>query len=233
MRRVCLLILAAAVGSWMFTLFWGRIGNRDLPAVSVVATPSQAAMQEVWQLPQKVQGTDLLAHSLGVYDGPFMEDGSGEEVIGITALVLENTGDSMIEKGEVILKSNQGDLTFSFSMLPPGAKILIPEGSRQKLRPAYFTSVSGFGRILEGESLADRILIEERDMITLVLTNIAEEETDQLTLIFKTIDSPSEIWIGGNIHEVSLPILAPGETVEISPYGYVQGYTKVVAIIKE
>lgn len=232
MRKIVLLVLSGAMCVWLFAVFWSRVGEEELLTVTM-AEQTETALRPVWQLPCGIPDTELNALGLGVYDGPFWEDGSGDEVIGICALVLKNEGEEYIREGEVWMESSAGRLEFVFSMLPPGESVMIPEKNRQKIRPAYLSSMGASVQLLPQEALATQIEIEELGQITLALTNRGQETQSGMKLFFKTYDTPAGIYIGGSVKTYDLPELLPGQTVEISPYGYVSGYTKVLSIIRE
>lgn len=232
MRRFVLLVLSAAMCSWLFTVFWSRVGEEELLTVTMVEQ-TETALHPVWQLPCQIPDTQLNALGLGVYDGPFWEDGSGDEVIGVCALVLKNQGEDFIREGEIWLESSVGRLEFAFSMLPPGESVMIPEKNRQKDRPVYLSNMGASIQVLPEDVLMSQIKVEELGQILLGITNQGQDTQSGLTLCYKTYDTPAQIYIGGSMKTYDLPELLPGETVEISPYGYVSGYSRVLSIIRE
>ena len=110
---------------------------------------------------------------------------------------------------------------------------MIPEKNRQEIRPVYLSGMGAEVQPLGGCALVSDIRVEELGQITLAVTNAGQESRSGLKLCFKTYDMPAQIYIGGNFKTYDLPQLLPGQTVEISPYGYVSGYTKVLGIIGE
>lgn len=232
MRKFVLLVLSAAMCSWLFGVFWSRVGEEELLSVTM-AEQTETALRPVWQLPCAIPDTDLNALGLGLYDGPFWEDGSGDEVIGICALVLKNEGEEYIREGEVWLESSAGRLEFAFSMLPPGESVMIPEKNRQKVRPAYLSGMGATLEVLPNDQIMSQIKAEEQGQILLGITNEGQETLCGLKLYFKTYDTPAQIYIGGSVKTYDLPEILPGQTIEISPYGYVSGYSKVLAVVKE
>ena len=58
----------------------------------VMACNRDFSKQQLCELPREILGCDLIAEQLIRYDGPFLEDGSGEEVTDVSALILRNCG---------------------------------------------------------------------------------------------------------------------------------------------
>ena len=187
----------------------------------------------VYQLPCQVPGTPLTAQMLVSYDGPFMEDGSGEEVSGVTALVLYNDSEQMIRSGQVVLEAGETRLEFSFTCLPPDGTILVPEQNRSDSRPDCFSGCCGQTETTDYLSPPDMIQVEEKDPITLSVTNLGDTVYPLLHLYYKTYDSGSGMYVGGSTYSVTLENLWPGMPREMIPYRYVRDYARIVAVIPE
>lgn len=231
MRRVLLLVMGLGIGGLLLVLFCAEVSNT--PGIEAVAeTVAVEATQSIWTLPCQIPGTCLTAQTLAVYDGPFQEDGSGDEVIGVTALVLHNDSGAFLDWGEVALETGDVTLRFTFTALPPDATILVPERDRQKDRPSVFTCCRGETQEARTQFVED-IRIEEVDAITLAVTNLGEEPWEGLRVYYKSYNSQAQMYVGGNTYTVSIPLLEPGQTVEITPYHYVKNYTKVVSATGE
>ena len=231
MRRVLLLVMGLGIGGLLLVAFCAEVSNTpviEVVAETVAAEPARCA----WTLPCEVPGTCLTAQNLAVYDGPFNEDGSGDEVIGVTALVLHNDSDAYLDWGEVVLEAGEVTLRFTFTALPPDATILVPERGRQDERPHTFTACSGTAEDAR-EQFAEDIRVEQTDAITLTVTNLGDEARENLRIYYKTDDTHSQMYVGGNTYIAEIAALAPGESAIISPYHYVKNYTKVVAVLTE
>lgn len=74
---------------------------------------------------------DLVVEAFTSYDGAFWEDGSGEEVSGVAALMVANTGTRMIEFGAITVEQGERTLHFFVYDLPPGTRCLVAERLRQ------------------------------------------------------------------------------------------------------
>lgn len=79
--------------------------------------------QEGWAI---VSGEGLEILSAGHYTGSFYEDGSNDAVEGVSGLIVKNSGESLIEYGEI----DGGENHFVFTGLPAGATMLVLEANR-------------------------------------------------------------------------------------------------------
>lgn len=65
-------------------------------------------------------------------------------------------------------------------------------------------------------------------MGTLIVSNLTDRPLNAFNLYYKTWLSPPEVYIGGIVYKVEVPILQPGETVLLYPNHYACGYSRVV-----
>lgn len=76
---------------------------------------------------------DLRLAAIGRYTGAYMEDGSGDAVENVLALVLENTSDQLIEYAQISTKFDNSSAAFQFTALPAGGYVLVLESNRQTI----------------------------------------------------------------------------------------------------
>ncbi len=185
-------------------------------------------------LPQSLQYTTLVAQELVCYDGAFLEDGSDEELAGIAALLLENTGTVGIEYTQVVMEQAGRQLIFDATYIPPRGKVLILE----KNRAAYSTATveSSRCRVLIPGSFdweKERIRVEPGEGFSLKVTNLTEETLRYVRIFYKQYDGTEDLHIGGITLSAVLPQLKPGETRNVTPYRYAGGYSSIVAVVVE
>ena len=82
----------------------------------------------------------------------------------------------------------------------------------------------------ESTELQKQVLVSERAMGTVIVTNATEEPLNNICLYYKSWYSPQNILIGGIKYSVSIPVLAPGQTEYLYPPHYAIGYSKVVSV---
>lgn len=224
---------------FLITLGLGMFGLM-LYAFLITVIPEMEPAQAVWGttapgeliFPFPIRDTELVAVSFALYDGPFLEDGSGEEVSGTLALVLRNEGDNMVESADVSIECDGGSLQFRFTNLPSKAAILVPELSRTRKKPTVIYACSAeVSCLAEPFPLAERLRIEETGPITLEIQNISKSISQELALYYKTYDFHSDMYIGGITYAATVPPIPPGRKEVLSPYRYVKHYARIVAAI--
>lgn len=179
---------------------------------------------------QRVRYTDLVCRDLACYEGAFLEDGSDEEMIGVTALILENTGKTAILRTQIVVIQKGRKLLFEASYISPGATVLVLE----KNGAVY--EGNGFDRcycltLIPGDfDLAeDKITVADGDA-GLVVTNRMEREMTRVCLCYKQYNEESGMYLGGITYDAEIYCLQPGESRYIRPYHYAAGYAQVVAV---
>lgn len=181
--------------------------------------------------PCAIAGTTLVAEGVASYDGPYLEDGSDQEVVNVTALLLRNTGDVGIAKTEVIMQKGEQKLIFEADTIPPGATVLILEKRRTLHTNTNFTSCSGW-QIVEEHGWHDwGIRIREVTMGVLEITNQTGSAMKNVQLYYKT--KLEDMYIGGMTYVHTVTKLKEGETIQISPYHYARGYSEIIKIKEE
>lgn len=228
MRRFFLITLGLGMFGLMLCVFVTAVSARPEPAQQVWATTAP----EELIFPFSIGDTGLLAVDFALYDGPFLEDGSGDEVIGVVALILRNEGDSMVGSADISMMCDGENLQFRFTDLPSKAAILVPELGRSRKKPLVISGceaeVSG---LLEPFPYADLLEIHETGPITLEIRNRSDRISEELALYYKTYDFYSDMYIGGKTYTAAIAPIEPGKRVSLSPYRYVKRYARVVAVI--
>lgn len=181
--------------------------------------------EQIITLPMKISCTSLTVQSLATYDGPFMEDGSGTEVVEVAAVLLHNSGDAWIPYASVIVDTELCRYCFRGYSIPPKSTVLIPEASAQQYIDSRIVNVFGWHTV-EKMPAAPMLLIQEQGDTTLCVRNTSGQNLENITIYFrKYID---EIGVGGKPYEFTVSYLPSGKTVTVNPKYYVSGYCRVV-----
>lgn len=183
-------------------------------------------------LPCKVKYTPLVVCQLASYDGPYLEDGTEEELAGVAALVVENTGTIGMEYVELVITQGQKELVFDATYIPPRGTLLILEKNRQLYTQ---TEVSGCRcrTLIPGtfDWEKERVRIQPGEGFSIAVTNLTEEAMSAVRVFYKQHEAAADMYVGGITFSVVIPDLQPGETREITPYRYANGYSAVVAVV--
>lgn len=224
MRRWGMLAVGFCISGWLMGVL--VLGGMEQYRTAYPASASEPLLRS---LPLEVEDTPMIAVELVAYDGPFWEDGSGEKVAGVCALVIENTGGTMICQGEVALQTRDSVLEFSFSWLPPDAKILVPERNRASAGVYMLSGCSGWCMTMYPENTG-AVTVYEQGMGQLAFVNHSTQIIERVEAVFKSWDPEAQMYIGGSACTVYVDRLLPGEERPTLPWRYVSGYSKVVCV---
>lgn len=178
--------------------------------------------------PHKIPGTDLQIQDITAYEGPYLEDGTYEEICDVAVLIVSNTSEHPLETVEISLFGLRRTLEFSGTWLPPGSRCVLLEKNRRLYREESYVGCSGNQSICKEENALENITLEEVGDDTLCLVNGGPERQPPVLLRYKTYMQEEDLYIGGVTNEVLFPSLAPGETYTLTPPRYVKGYGKII-----
>lgn len=222
MRRAILLIVGFGTGGLLFVFLMVSMAEQCM-----LVQAQEPTVPLTLAFPCTVEGTDLQVLELVSYEGPFWEDGSDEEVAGIAALVVENTGILQLAQGAVILEWGSARMVFEMTTLPPGARALVLEKDRTAFRRDLPEGCYGWSR---EEYPEDNGAVVAREGNALTITNVTQSIVPFVTVSFKNYDTGSGIYIGGITYTAQENLLLPGETRTIVPYHYACHYSRVINI---
>lgn len=203
-----------------------------LPEASTAPTEAARPQYVPGKLPCQIPYTNLIARQLAAYDGPYLEDGTDEELVGIAALVLENTSTIGIEYVQVVVTQGGQELTFDATYLPPRSKVLILEKNRTMYsdRPIdgcrCRTLIPG---TYDWEK--DQVAIGQGEGFSMTVTNLTDRTLPFVRVFYKQHDGAADLHIGGITLSAVIPDLLPGETRVVTPYRYAGDYSAVVAVV--
>ncbi len=221
MRRGILVLSGILSGGLMLLLL----------CTSVSAQYTREAPQQL-RLPCPVEDSQLTAVMLASYDGPFWEDGSDEEVMGVAALVVENNSGLFVEQGAVILESGGENLVFEVMALPPDQQVLVLEKDRKPYAPSDGLQCYGWVKNAYPEN-PGMVSVTPHAMGVFTVTNNTSALLQQVRVYFKNYDSDSGMYIGGRVYMALVEDLQPGEVRQVSPYHYAQPSSRVVTVTVE
>lgn len=230
---------------WLFGVVALLVGmyfivhQKQMPETNLVFKPAQATEPTVYPLnnpggvtfPVTFPGSGLTVQDMAVYEGPFSEDGSADNVTDVAAVILCNSSDQGIAYGEVTLQLEGVQYCFVFTYLPPGGRILVPEASRKPYQEGCITDCRCVKLVREDFSLAqDTIRVTPKGMAGIMLENITQETLQHVYLRYKLHLNQEDIYIGGVTYRLEVGTLLPGQTVEVLPERFVWGYSTIVEI---
>ena len=223
MYKWSVLVLGLCVGGVMFAVLTKHVAEKPAEGTCVMEP-------EVVELPCAVKDTQMTVRERALYEGPYWEDGTGEEVADVFALVVENTGGTMILQGQIFLKTETGMLEFVISWLPPDGVALVPEKNRAPADDVRILECSGWNTTIYPE-MTGAVTAVEQGMGELVFVNQTTQPIAKVETWYRSLDPQSQMYIGGSAQAIVLEGLQPGEERVILPFRYAKGYSKVVSIL--
>lgn len=215
---------------------WDGVGEETKlvfqpPQTESTGLPVYPLAQEKITLPVTFPGTKLTAQALALYEGPFAEDGSGDNVTNVAALILHNAGDTGIAYAEVELTLEGQRYCFVLTCLPPGGKVLVPEVNRKVFQEGAVTDCRCVKLVKGDFGLApDRIRVTQKGMAGVVLENTAGQTLQNVCLHYKLYVNAQDIYVGGITYRFPVGTLSAGQRLEVIPEHFVWGYSAIVGI---
>lgn len=200
-------------------------------SVSAPETDSQP-LETVITFPISIPGTTLTAKSLALYEGDMLETTSDTHLVDAVALEVENCGSREVAIAHIVLQFGKEEMHFFGTNLLPGTTNLLVEMGGQHRPEADCTGCSGWVQYGDGLRLQDtEIKITEVDMGTVRVENISQQVQENIMLYHKNYLYDAELYLGGITYQTYIGTLAPGEAMEVTPYRYASGYSKIVKAV--
>lgn len=106
------------------------IGGSVIFTVLLITKNISAADEQVISLPYRISGTNIILESIAEFDGPYFEDRSNDEVADVASITLYNNGPELIKSLVINLATEYNTYCFEATMIPPEAKVLVLDASR-------------------------------------------------------------------------------------------------------
>ena len=226
MRRVMLLVFGLGAGGMMLLFLIGSVGSWEASAKPMRVSQCSGFY------PRTVMGTDLLALELREYDGPFLEDGSNEEVWDVAALIVENRGGLLAVGGAVIVEMDDERLVFEFSFLPPGGKALVLEKDRKCYSSRTPITCYGWTREEYPEN-PGLISVDAVGLTSLTITNHTGVTVPEVEIHYKNYDREKGLFLGGISYCVKEEDLMPREIRRLEPAHFAARDSRIVRILQQ
>ena len=223
---------------WIFALSVSVMGTAQLllgdqePVAAFLPAQTGTVSSTIGgALPERVPGTALRIQALIQYEGPYWEDGTGEYVSNVAALVLHNTSGIGITSGQVSLELAGQEYMFEFTYLPAGGRLLIPEKNRLPYVREGITACRCI-QLEEGNFGVENkgILLTPNGMSRIILENQTDQNMENVLLRYKLYLSDEDMFIGGTTYHTTAESLLAGEKKEITPPHFVWNYSAVIDI---
>lgn len=181
--------------------------------------------------PYQIPNTSLVIQKVRSYDGVFIEDGSDREVFGISAIVVENTGDACIEYAKISMQCNGKPLVYELKTLEPKGVMIVQEYTAAAYEVGEYSDCTAEIAIMETMDMADEyVSIEEVDGGKVRITNISEKDIPSIRIFYKFYKSDTKVLLGGITYTVKISELKKGETREVILSHYEKGASRIMMV---
>lgn len=230
LRRFALCFAAVSFGclGCVLLIFSACSAQRPTPVFTQPTCPQPAARLEL-ALPLEVESASVRILRLASYDGPFYEDGSGEQVMNVAAVLIENTGLSMLSVVELELTVGGESYCFTANMVPPCARVLVPERNKSPYTDEGIVACRGWCAVA-ADMPVYTIRITPVSMGELRFSNFSDQPITQLSVYHRSYLPEADIYVGGVAFETVVAYIPPKSFTQIQPGFYAYGYSEIVYI---
>lgn len=193
-------------------------------------TSEPAASVSTLSLPYTLPTSGLVVEALVSYDGIYWEDYAQDTVSQVTALMLYNPMERMVEFGAVILEQNGKQLYFFVYCLPPGSRCLVLEKHRQPFSEEAIIQCRELNIRWNYQDLKRNELDYLGFGQNLTVTNRTSQQQKHVTVWYKHYVGDKGYYLGGVAYSTHLFRLNPHEQRMLTPTYYDAGLCKIVAI---
>ena len=178
--------------------------------------------------PATLEGTSLTVMGITGYEGPYVEDGSDEEVADIAAICVLNTGVNTVERAMITLIGERGDMRFALTCLPPGETAIVLEQDQKLWTGAQFTH--WLADCTESQPRNMQLKVNVSPEGCLEISNPTNNPIENVTIMHKTWSESFCAYLGGISYETRVQVLKPGQLMLIHPEHFAPGISKIVAV---
>ena len=159
----------------------------------------------------------LMFSDVFLYAGPYVEDGSNEEVNNVAAIRVANRSDQLIQYAELTVSTGAGDLHFTCTTLLPEQTVLLLEQDRHACTGAAVNAVKIDSKTYFSEPptlYPDTFSVSVNGHV-MTLSNISDQPVPgDIYVYFKRCDEQG--YVGGITYRVHFADLAAGAQVSKS-----------------
>ena len=217
MKQLLSLLLGLTVALTLFGAAGCQTGNNKKTATPSDATEDHAATPEdaAEEFPLEAQGFAL--SDVYAYSGPYVEDGSNEEVVNVAAVRVENRTGQPVRYVEFSVSTGAGALHFTCTTLLPGRTAVLLETDR-----ASFTGSAAYGVRVDSVAWFDESPTLYPDTFSLsvsghvmTLRNLTSRAVPgEIYVYFKRTQGKD--YLGGITYRVRFADLAAGAEASVS-----------------
>ena len=167
---------------------------------------------------------------LNAYSGPFLEDGSDEEVSNILALQFRNDGDQDVQYAEYVFNINGVDVPFKLSDLAVGQRCVVLAANRQAYNAADVLKLKS-RLVAHVDSLRmddNKLLLVDNGDNSVTVLNLTDQPVPVARVFYKTYYAEQNTFVGGITYKIELKNIPANGSATAAPEHYNTGISRFV-----
>ena len=184
---------------------------------------------ETQEFPIAVPDSALQIQMIRSYDGIYLEDGSDEEITGVAAILVENTGTACVDLAKIQMDGNQCTYEFKVTGLAAGASAVVLEAGKQSYVEQVYDSVTADVALTDTFEMSKEFLdVEDTEDGQLEITNLTGHDIPCVRVFYKFYMKDHQIYVGGITYTAKITDLKAGASVRVRPSHYAPGESQVI-----
>lgn len=213
----------------------GCTGERKTEVVAFRTIPTAAAQNHPVSMtfPTTVPDSRLIVEELRQYQGSYWEDGSGDFVEDVAALMICNPTDRMIAFAAFAVDTPEGTLYFFAYRLPPKSRCLVLEYGRKSCDPQKALTCRELMLRWDTQELSREQINYIGLGSQMTIVNRDSRQLNHVTVWYKQYVQTGDYYLGGAAYSADLFCIQPDEQRTIMPQYYDAAHARIVAIESE
>ena len=175
-------------------------------------------------------GYKISIRRLNAYSGPFLEDGSDEEVSNVLALQFRNDGDQDLQYAEYVFNINGVDVPFKLSNLAVGQRCVVLAANRQAYNAADVLKLKS-RLVAHVDSLRmddSKLLLVDNGDNSVTVLNLTDQPVPVARVFYKTYYAEQNTFVGGITYTIELKNIPANGSATAAPEHYNTGISRFV-----
>ena len=204
-------------------------GDANISNVVVDGGGNAGAVETPWA-EMTDAGYKISIRRLNAYSGPFLEDGSDEEVSNILALQFRNDGDQDLQYTEYVFNINGVDVPFKLSDLAVGQRCVVLAANKQAYNAADVLKLKS-RLVAHVDSLRlddDKLQVVDNADDTVTVINLTNQPVPVARVFYKTYYADHDTFVGGITYVIEFKNIPANGSATAAPEHYSSGISHFV-----
>ena len=212
--------------------------DENKPAEEEIVPPSEDVSSKVdipvanetigLQFPCEVPGHNLRIEKLAPYTGIFVEDGTNQQVTGVAMIMVQNTGDDVVEYAEITVEYANKTLCFQITALPAGERMVVQEKTGSGVPEGAAGAASALVVHRTQMKIASEISVSDNGDNSLIVKNMTNETIPTVRIFYKYYMENENMFVGGIAFTVRITSLGSDSSMVVYPSHYNSQTSRVV-----